>query len=375
MGVDLGGADVAVAQEFLDGADIVAAFQQMGGKGVAEGVAAGPLCDAGEHDGVFDGTLDYGFVHVVAAFLPGRAVAPAASLGEEPLPAPVAGGVGVLLCNGTGQQYVAPAFGQVFFVECFHQLQVFFEGFYEGSGQHGDPVFCAFAAFDCYAAGFEIQVLDAHGDAFVEPEATAVHDGGHESGIAGHEGQDGFDFRAGHDYRQMDRLLGPYYVSELAGIDAQDPAVHEQEGGKCLVLGGGGDVILKGKVGQKGVYFGFNWLSGLVVAADCQVQSYPVQVGFFGSGAVMQGAHGVFAGGYKLGVFALPIFGLQGGSQDRGIGHEQLFQGVRWHGRSWGTIGWSYRRSVSRLSAALIHWLAGYWAGVPVGHSGGWVRL
>jgi hypothetical protein len=45
VGVDHGGADVAVAEELLDGADVVAAFEEMGGEGVAKGVAGGWLGD------------------------------------------------------------------------------------------------------------------------------------------------------------------------------------------------------------------------------------------------------------------------------------------------------------------------------------------
>ena len=35
VGVDLGGGNVGVAEEFLDGANIVAGFEQVGGEGVA----------------------------------------------------------------------------------------------------------------------------------------------------------------------------------------------------------------------------------------------------------------------------------------------------------------------------------------------------
>ena len=38
MGVDLGGGDVGVSQEFLDDAEIGPAFKEVGGKGVAEGM-------------------------------------------------------------------------------------------------------------------------------------------------------------------------------------------------------------------------------------------------------------------------------------------------------------------------------------------------
>ena len=35
VGVDLGGLDVFVTQQFLDGADVVASFQEVGGEAVA----------------------------------------------------------------------------------------------------------------------------------------------------------------------------------------------------------------------------------------------------------------------------------------------------------------------------------------------------
>jgi len=46
MGIDLGGLDVAVAEELLDGPDIVAVLEQVGGEGVPEGMAAYSLGDS-----------------------------------------------------------------------------------------------------------------------------------------------------------------------------------------------------------------------------------------------------------------------------------------------------------------------------------------
>ncbi len=40
MGIDHGGLHVAVPEEFLDGADIVTLFQQMGGKAVPDALGA-----------------------------------------------------------------------------------------------------------------------------------------------------------------------------------------------------------------------------------------------------------------------------------------------------------------------------------------------
>jgi len=89
VGVDHGRFNVAVAEQFLDGADIVAAFYEVGREGVAEGVAGGSFGESGFQDGFMDGTLEDGFVHVKSSFFAGLGVFPAAALGEYPLPAPV----------------------------------------------------------------------------------------------------------------------------------------------------------------------------------------------------------------------------------------------------------------------------------------------
>ena len=55
--VYLRGGYVPVPEEFLHGEDVVAVFQQVGGEGVAEGVGAGALGDAGMPDRVSDRPL------------------------------------------------------------------------------------------------------------------------------------------------------------------------------------------------------------------------------------------------------------------------------------------------------------------------------
>jgi hypothetical protein len=47
VGVDHGGGDVAVTEELLDGAYVVAGFKEVGREGVAEGVAADALVQVG----------------------------------------------------------------------------------------------------------------------------------------------------------------------------------------------------------------------------------------------------------------------------------------------------------------------------------------
>ena len=46
LGIDLGGGDIGVAQHLLNGVEVCAVFQQMGGKGMAERVGGDVLLDA-----------------------------------------------------------------------------------------------------------------------------------------------------------------------------------------------------------------------------------------------------------------------------------------------------------------------------------------
>src|SRR5689334_3682539 len=80
---------VAVPEELLDGADVVTALQKVGGEGMAEGVAAGTLVDAGRAGGTGHGSLHVRFMVVVPAL--GGLVLPPSGSGKDPLPAPVAG--------------------------------------------------------------------------------------------------------------------------------------------------------------------------------------------------------------------------------------------------------------------------------------------
>ena len=102
MGVNLRGGYVPVPEELLHGAGVVAVFQQVGGEGVAEGMGAGALGDAGMPDRVSDRSLKDGLMEVVTAVLAGRPLDVDSGGREDPLPRPFAAGVGVLAGEGSG---------------------------------------------------------------------------------------------------------------------------------------------------------------------------------------------------------------------------------------------------------------------------------
>ena len=66
VSVDHGRLDVFVTQQFLDGADVVVIFQQMRGKGVAEGMGRDPFGDASLLGSFLDAFLHSILVEVMA---------------------------------------------------------------------------------------------------------------------------------------------------------------------------------------------------------------------------------------------------------------------------------------------------------------------
>ena len=101
MRVDHGCCDVLVAEELLDGADVVAGLEKVGCETVAQGVAGGGLGDARGADGAVDGALHAGLVEVVPPDDPGARVPGEGWRRKEPEPSPLSAGGWVFSLQGT----------------------------------------------------------------------------------------------------------------------------------------------------------------------------------------------------------------------------------------------------------------------------------
>ena len=71
VGVDHGGLQAGVAQQFLDGADVVIGLQQVGGEGVAKGMGFDALGNFRFCDGLIQRPLKIGFVEMITTALTG----------------------------------------------------------------------------------------------------------------------------------------------------------------------------------------------------------------------------------------------------------------------------------------------------------------
>ena len=113
-----------MAEQFLDGPDVVALLQQVCGEGVTEGMAGGRLGNAGRANRVLYSPLEHRFVEMVAAPLASKPVDVGASRREDPVPAPLAAGVRVLAREGAGQFDPTGFVPQVSLVLLAHPLDV-----------------------------------------------------------------------------------------------------------------------------------------------------------------------------------------------------------------------------------------------------------
>ena len=71
MGIDFGSGDGFVSQHLLHGPEVGTPLHQMGGKGVPEGVAGGPLGYLGSENGGSEGRLDSRRVDRIPERVPG----------------------------------------------------------------------------------------------------------------------------------------------------------------------------------------------------------------------------------------------------------------------------------------------------------------
>jgi hypothetical protein len=86
--VGLSRPDIVVAQEFLDSADIVPAFEKVPCKGVPKRMRRGSLSQAGLFAGHFHRLLNNRFVEVMASFNLSRSVKVSGRCRKDPLPRP-----------------------------------------------------------------------------------------------------------------------------------------------------------------------------------------------------------------------------------------------------------------------------------------------
>jgi len=161
VSVDHCGAHVSVAEQLLDGSDVLSVLQQMSREGVTERVARGQLHDAGCAYGLLDGPLQDRLVKMMTAALSSVTVDVESRGRKEPLPAPVPPRVRVFA--GERERKLDPSraamyVGRVLFADA--PEMIFENGLHRGR-QHRCAVLAALAIADDDPARGEIDIFDS----------------------------------------------------------------------------------------------------------------------------------------------------------------------------------------------------------------------
>lgn len=124
MGVNLGGLDIFVAEQFLHCADVVARLEEVGGKAVAQRVGRDRFVQAGLARSSAHRALDDTFVQmeavkraVLSLGIPGEV-----RRGKNELPSPLPLSIGIFAIQRMGQRRASVSLGQVPCVKGFGNL-------------------------------------------------------------------------------------------------------------------------------------------------------------------------------------------------------------------------------------------------------------
>jgi hypothetical protein len=171
MRVDHRRADVAVPEQRLNRANVVAVFQEMSREGMAEGMAGRRLGDPGGPNRIVYRALEDGLVEMVPAPLSCHSVHVGPRRGEDPLPSPFAARVRVLQAETAGQLHpVRPALG-IDFMQTPNPLQLSPERLASDRGKERHTVLVTLSAPNDDVMGLEVDVLYPEPCAFQEPQA------------------------------------------------------------------------------------------------------------------------------------------------------------------------------------------------------------
>ena len=287
MGVDHGGGDIFVAEEFLHRPNIRPAFEQVRRKGMPECMTTRRLLETGLDDSLLDCPLQQGFHEVMALLAAGAWIDGTFWSRKDVLPAPIPVGVGIFAFQRVGQMNGAEAFSEVFLVFDLHFRQVQLQRFFERFRENGDAVLFALAIADEDLLVTKVDVLHPEANTVHQAQAGAIEQIGHEPVGAGHLGQDGLDFVAGEDDGQADGAFGAFDVIDPAEGMLQHSVIQKQQCAEGLILSGSGDLAVDGEMGQESADIIFPEFIRVLFAMEKDKAANPLEVGFLGADGIM----------------------------------------------------------------------------------------
>ena len=237
MGIDHGGVDVAVAQQFLDRPDIVPFFQEMGSERMPEGMAGDPLRNSRGRRRILHRSLKNGLVEMVPEEEAGFRIPVFSARREYPLPAPLPVGIGKFNVQPSGKCNASASLLQILFVANPDLLEVQLQAVFDGARQYGHAILVPFSLPHGDLPVPEVDILDAEPQGFEEAKPRAVHEHGRDPVLSVQVAENGLDFLSRQHDREALRFLRPYDVVEPGKSGPQDVPVQEKKRTQRLVLG------------------------------------------------------------------------------------------------------------------------------------------
>ena len=152
-------------------------------------------------------------------------------------------------------------------------------------GQEGNPVAVGLGVVEGDEQVLEVEVLDSQAQGFEQPQTAAVEKAGDEVRDGVELGEDAQAFVMIEIGLDVGGSLGTHDV-EVVERKVEDIAVEEQEGRESLVLSGGSNLFLGGKVAEELFDFGRPHCAGVAEFVEADKTFVPLDIGFLSADGV-----------------------------------------------------------------------------------------
>ena len=289
MGVDHGGGDIRMAEQLLNGADVIAAQQQMGGEGVPQGVRRGRLGDVGLLHRPLEGALE-GLVNQVVATQQTIAarIGRQLRLREDPEPGPCERRPRVFAVQRMRHQHAGHTGRAISRPQRLRCRQLLAQGLRQRGRQHHHPVLAALALAHHDGPALKINVLDPQPQTLQQAHAGAIEQARKKPVLIGQGRQQARHLVVRQHHRQARWALWPPDIAQPGHRQPQHLLVEKQQRRQGLPVGGRRDLALDRQPGQKGFDIGPAQVSRMAQPMEVHKGPHPVDIGLLRPDAVVQ---------------------------------------------------------------------------------------
>jgi hypothetical protein len=229
VSVDHGRLHVGVAEQLLNGPDVVAVLQEVGRERVPEGVARRRLREPGGSYRGTDRVLHRGFREVVPSHLSGARIDRQRAGGEYVLPSPAPSGRGVLPGIRTRKVHLSSSLPDVPVVAMPDTREVRVERRHELSREHRDAVFLALPLTDRDLVELEVEILHPQPQRLQQAQPGSVQKPGHQTMITAELRQNRLYLGPRQDHRHPPRTTRTHDLPERLQLHLENDPVQEEE--------------------------------------------------------------------------------------------------------------------------------------------------